>query len=992
MSGDVQTRQRRKEKKKPKRDSVDQHSIFKRSSFEEEEISTVPGVDTSKFNEAEKKTVQMHIQESDHGAGICAKIIFFSLMAILLGLVTLIVLENRGGSDVDTPLSESRFSEYLTGWVDENREIDDHHVEPHFDIHDDDPDEETTHVYQKPVVPDDEPFPEERDNSNPDDDHEELNENLNNESENDEDDVISENQNEIDQQDEEQDEDNNENEVNDEPLRQEEEENNENEAADDDENEVPNMFDDSAPFDEEDDDDEDNLNSQEIFEKVIDNDAGEDLLLQKLAEESENAQQQQSQENDGEEKEEESSSLMVKLFVGLLLAIVAHQIIIKKISATNRIDSELNSNEDLLSKRRFTMLSESEEKLVIDENNGDNEEIIEVMMISRPTLVGENEEYSEEEFSEEIEEEEEEYSEDEIIEEFTTQIHTPQTFEDFQNMYRPQPERVEETKRKVTFNEPQPIVEKEVEAEMEEKIFKLPTTSAVKECAIDQKDTKEKLLLSSDEYEQTEHLDMEEELLEDEEIEEEEDPSGEDLLDEEEELDYDDSEEDLSEIDDTELLKRLEAKYGKIDNKQSADDEDDASWTKLPESGDSGAQSYMEEFLKQQALEENPEVKDLYEKAKSLDATAEREKSNKILLEAIEKYKELINVYGDKVNDTIFKEIAEKCIERMRFMGKLKQTVDIHYKLIHRFVENPSYRNQLAVTYLLGNRLSAAKLVLHETLSEWRNNGFALVHYGYVLKNLDQDYENAILYLREGIETNDPGTQDGRFYYNLGDALQRLGRQEEALEVYRKGASIGLFLSEYQRSLYNIDRLKSKPFWTKVETTYKDNLVEIQKYWQIIRDEGLKLLSNDGIFINEQENLKDTGDWKQFELFARGAATKYCHMAPITCKIINGFKAASSCKRGQVKFSVLHPNTHIHSHCGPTNCRIRAHLGLQVPEKTFIRVANETRSWKDGEWLIFDDSFEHEVWHNGTSIRLVLIVDMYHPDLTEDEKRSLSPI
>ena len=64
----------------------------------------MPGIDTSKFNETEKKSVQMHINESDHhgdhgGAGICAKVIFFTLMAILLGLVTLIVLENRGGSD-----------------------------------------------------------------------------------------------------------------------------------------------------------------------------------------------------------------------------------------------------------------------------------------------------------------------------------------------------------------------------------------------------------------------------------------------------------------------------------------------------------------------------------------------------------------------------------------------------------------------------------------------------------------------------------------------------------------------------------------------------------------------------------------------------------------------------------------------------------------------------------------------------------------------------
>lgn len=261
-------------------------------------------------------------------------------------------------------------------------------------------------------------------------------------------------------------------------------------------------------------------------------------------------------------------------------------------------------------------------------------------------------------------------------------------------------------------------------------------------------------------------------------------------------------------------------------------------------------------------------------------------------------------------------------------------------------------------------------------LSRWRYNGFALVHYGFILKNLDQDYEQAVIYLREGIDTNEEGTQDGRFYFNLGDALQRLGRNEEAKDVYKKGAELGLFPSQYQRSLYNVDRLKSHPFWTKAETTYKDDFMEIYKYWQIIRDEGLKLLSTEGYFKDEQENLKDTGDWKQFELFARGMKTKNCHLAPMTCRLLSNFHAASSCKRGQIKFSVLHPNTHVHSHCGPTNTRIRAHLGLKVPENTFIRVAEEIRSWKEGEWLIFDDSFEHEVWHNGTSLRLVLIGEL----------------
>lgn len=42
--------------------------------------------------------------------------------------------------------------------------------------------------------------------------------------------------------------------------------------------------------------------------------------------------------------------------------------------------------------------------------------------------------------------------------------------------------------------------------------------------------------------------------------------------------------------------------------------------------------------------------------------------------------------------------------------------------------------------------------------------------------------------------------------------------------------------------------------------------------------------------------------------------------------------------------------------------------------------------------MVFDDSFEHEVWHNGTAYRLILIVDVWHPDLTAHEKKTLDPI
>lgn len=226
----------------------------------------------------------------------------------------------------------------------------------------------------------------------------------------------------------------------------------------------------------------------------------------------------------------------------------------------------------------------------------------------------------------------------------------------------------------------------------------------------------------------------------------------------------------------------------------------------------------------------------------------------------------------------------------------------------------------------------------------WIENGFALVHYGFVLKNLDKDMAQAAQYLQEGIDTGDAGTQDGRFYFHLGDALQRLGRQKEALVVYQRAADKKLFPSMYQRSLYNVDNLKSRPFWTIEQTTFAGQLELIRSQWVAIRDEGLKLLNSAGSFRDEAENLRDTGDWKQFELFLRGQRIdKNCAKAPLTCKLVEQFTAARSCKRGQVKFSVMHPGTHVWPHCGPTNCRIRAHLGLKVPSGTFIRVATETR-------------------------------------------------
>lgn len=253
--------------------------------------------------------------------------------------------------------------------------------------------------------------------------------------------------------------------------------------------------------------------------------------------------------------------------------------------------------------------------------------------------------------------------------------------------------------------------------------------------------------------------------------------------------------------------------------------------------------------------------------------------------------------------------------------------------------------------------------------------------------------KRAIDYLHRGIITREPGVIDGRFYFHLGDAYARIGQQSKATEVYEDGVKNKLFLSKYQRSLYNVDHLTGRPWWNLKDTPYREFFNILERHYKQIKAEGLAILNVDGYFKDESENLKDMGDWKQFELFARGMKNKHnCDKCPFTCSIVESLSDATRCKRGQIKFSVMHPGTHVWPHCGPTNCRLRAHLGLKVPPKTYIRVAEETRSWQEGKVLMFDDSFEHEVWHNGSEYRLVLIVDVWHHELSALEKKNLRPI
>uniref|UniRef100_A0AAX7UHS8 Un-named hu7910 n=1 Tax=Astatotilapia calliptera TaxID=8154 RepID=A0AAX7UHS8_ASTCA len=386
-----------------------------------------------------------------------------------------------------------------------------------------------------------------------------------------------------------------------------------------------------------------------------------------------------------------------------------------------------------------------------------------------------------------------------------------------------------------------------------------------------------------------------------------------------------------------------------------------------------------------------------YGKAQAEDDMAEKLRSNDMLQRAINTYREASEL--PDVTSDLLRATLKRRAERQQFLGRMRGSLATLERLVQLFPEDIGLKNDLGVAHLLLGDNNGAKKIYEEVLGVAPDNGFAKVHYGFILKSENKIAES-IPYLKEGLESGEPGTDDGRFYFHLGDALQRVG-DNSAYDWYELGHKRGHFASLWQRSLYNVNGLKAQPWWTAKETGYTDLVKVLERNWKTIREEALAVLDQSTRhFVPEEENLREKGDWGVtvpffclWEVSGRLKVGNACQGVPKTCALLERFPEATGCKRGQIKFSVMQPGTHVWPHTGPTNCRLRMHLGLVIPKHGCkIRCTNETREWEEGKVLIFDDSFEHEVWQEADSYRLIFIVDVWHPELTQHQRQTLSPI
>jgi hypothetical protein len=146
--------------------------------------------------------------------------------------------------------------------------------------------------------------------------------------------------------------------------------------------------------------------------------------------------------------------------------------------------------------------------------------------------------------------------------------------------------------------------------------------------------------------------------------------------------------------------------------------------------------------------------------------------------------------------------------------------------------------------------------------------------------------------------------------------------------------------------------------------------------------------------LRQWKALNHSSDWSAVHLLRNGvpveANARHCAatmdlLATLPQPVVDGVSP-------NAMFSLLAPHTHIPPHNGVANTRLVCHLPLIVPADCWFRVGAERREWRRGEAWVFDDTIEHEAANDSDALRVVFICDVWHPGLSDREKRAVAAV
>jgi len=187
------------------------------------------------------------------------------------------------------------------------------------------------------------------------------------------------------------------------------------------------------------------------------------------------------------------------------------------------------------------------------------------------------------------------------------------------------------------------------------------------------------------------------------------------------------------------------------------------------------------------------------------------------------------------------------------------------------------------------------------------------------------------------------------------------------------------FVAPLNMFMHAFSRVPSTPYLSAADFR---ELRVLEANWQMIRDEALELLALQKIKAAEKND--DAGfnsffknGWKRFYLkwyeASHPSAERFCPKTVALLRSIPSVKAAM--------FAELPPGGKLNMHRDPFAGSLRYHLGLVTPnnDSCFIEVDGQRYSWRDGESVMFDETYIHWAQNESDSNRIILFCDIERP-------------
>jgi beta-hydroxylase len=210
-------------------------------------------------------------------------------------------------------------------------------------------------------------------------------------------------------------------------------------------------------------------------------------------------------------------------------------------------------------------------------------------------------------------------------------------------------------------------------------------------------------------------------------------------------------------------------------------------------------------------------------------------------------------------------------------------------------------------------------------------------------------------------------------------ALYAHMRGRTHLKFYREIFGPATLMSPINVPIYLSSAVPSTPF---LSLDAVPGLRFLEQHWQELREEVLKLYTQGE--IRSSEVYDDAGfnsffrhGWKRFYLKWYGEPVASARaLCPRTLELLEQVPAVRA-----AMFVRMAPHSRLPIHRDPFAGSLRFHLGLKTPnsERCRITVDGQSYWWKDGEGVLFDETFLHRAENETDEDRLILFCDVERP-------------